>query len=189
MPAPGIQPLEQHHEQEFVEGMNIGLNRQERAFLINETELATVKRKPRALAGCGCFISRIGEVERPEQNQEENVKAIAGICPFCREEALQLLKKGEILAEQVDLSSCYCTSCKKICDICNRHACRRHILKFENADGSTLHLCPECQVAAGRQKLVKGILQTAMSLFTDQKPQPQLPTERAQNETQTPHSI
>jgi hypothetical protein len=175
MPAPGIQPLEQHHEQEFVEGMNIGLNRQERAFLINETELATVKRKPRALAGCGCFISRIGEVERPEQNQEENVKAIAGICVFCKEDTLQLVKKGQVALEQVDLLSSYCSSCKRTCSVCNINACQRHILNFESPDGSTLHLCPECQVTAGRQKLVKGIFQTVMSLFTDQKPQPQLP--------------
>jgi hypothetical protein len=226
MASEGIQPVEQHHRQEFIQGMNITLDHQERALLIND-ELATLKREPNVVLGCGCRIGQIGEARDNEKNMKDKTdvrqsfreaileviprdpeqqkqvltsglsiedflkiferleppqKFIAGKCLFCREDNLREVKKGRLLPELVDIKSTYCNSCQRSCDNCHRNTCKHHNLPSENPDGTTSLLCPECQVNAGREKLVHRIFKFGALVFTEQKPQQ--PSKENQDESQ-----
>lgn len=174
IPTQSAQPVDQENEYEFIQDMNVGVHRQRRGFIIDGTEFASYQAKPRLVAGCGCVVGQIGETADKENNMKDKTeerqsskeaafelvkeqeipkRVIGGVCKYCREEALTLVKKHELRLDEVDLYSTYCNFCQRTCSSCNRNTCKRHNLSFENPDGSISMLCPECQVTGSRQKL------------------------------------
>jgi len=162
---PGIEPVERHYQQEFVEIMNVSLTPEERAFVANGNELVTYETKPRGVAGCGCVVTGIGE----NGNQKEN--RIVGFCRLCFEEAQKLVAKGALPPDQIGWYASYCRNCEAKCGHCRRKTCAQH---------TPDSLCPECQVTKRREKLVWAPIEGIASLFI--RITPQLPPGRSEDD-------
>ena len=146
---PGIEPVERHYQQEFIDIMNVSLTGEERT-LLNGNELVTYGRKPGDVAGCHCAVTGIGE----NGNKDEN--RIVGFCPFCLEEAQKLVDRGKLPSERIGWHASYCRNCKAKCDHCHRKTCERH---------TPDSLCPECQLTKRREKLVWSPVESVASLL------------------------
>ena len=164
---PDIQPVERHFERHQVPGTSIATGWQEEAVL-HAGQLIEGRDIFYLQLGCEHFVASIDRDDR-----HPSAAGIGGSCPYCREELGKALKQGQATPADAERLSLFCTSCAAACEGCGRKSiCSRHCLPFENSDGAILRLCPQCTVAAERQKLVSRILGSFLAPFIDDSETP-----------------
>ena len=164
---PDTRPVEKHFERHLVPGTAIATGWQEEAVL-HDGQLVEGRDIFYLQLGCEHFVASI---ERDDQHP--NAVGIGGSCPYCREELAKAIKQGQATPVDAERCSLFCTNCAAPCDGCGRKSiCSRHCLPVKNSDGAILRLCPQCRVAAERQKIVSRILDSFLAPFIDDSETP-----------------
>jgi len=159
----GAQPIERHFVRHIIPGTGFELGWQERAMLLGE-ELVQGREKIHVRLGCDHDVARFD----PTLEEGQMLPGIGGTCTFCQKETEKLLKKNKITPQEAETLSLFCSSCRRTCYGCgNTSVCSRHCLPFKDAEGEQRMLCPACQTAAERKKLIRQIFQVVASPFVE----------------------
>jgi hypothetical protein len=153
--APGT-PIERTVERQVIPGTALSFSVSEAVYTGPQGSLDHVREVAGVMAGCHHLISTYSD--------------LGGQCPFCREEALEMVESGATDVRTAEGLTLFCRACRTECTGCRTGVCRRHAVSFQAEEGGPsgavpLFLCPTCLRQARRARFLGRVLRVIASPF------------------------
>lgn len=159
-------PIESYYDLSRIPGTNLDIGIITKVLQTSQNEIITANQNKGTPTGCGHDAFLIDAVH----TDNRRCRGIGGKCYICALEAAAQFNQGLITLEQAQALSLFCSDCQGGCDNCRRQdLCLRHSHRFEDAEGHTMYLCPDCLAKAENDKFFKKAMSVMMLPFTEQR--------------------